>query len=128
MSNHTDESISRTSIPPTPFHPYSAFVTIVLDHLWSMLEVPATLSVVGLVALLPIMLASFATCFVSVLLVQRFVSHDDWGDSIAKGVVLGIAAGVPYSVIGTSFGIVLLSWAAVHKIEVVASKYLPKPK
>jgi hypothetical protein len=128
MSNHTAGSISRTSIPPTPVHPLSAFVTIVIDSLWFIVEAPATLSVVGLVALLPIMLVSIAMCFVSVLLVQRFVSHDDWGASVAKGVVMGIAAGVPYPVVGTFVGSVLLAWAGVHKIEVVASKYLPNSK
>ena len=128
MGNHKDAPISRTSIPPTPVHPLSAFATIVVDWLWSMVEVPATLSVVGLGALLPIMLGSFATCFVSVFLVQRFVSHDGWGESIAKGVVMGIAAGVPYPVIGTSFGGVILVWAGVHEIEPAVRKYLPKPK
>lgn len=128
MSNHTAGFTSRTIIPPTPVHPLSAFVTIVIDWLWFLVEAPATLSVVGLVALLPIMLLSFALCFVSVLLVQRYVSHDDWGASIAIGVVLGIAAGVPYPVIGTFFGIVLLGWAGVHKAEVVARKHLPNPK
>lgn len=128
MSNHTGDSISRTSIPPTPVHPLSAFVTIVIDWLWFMVEAPATLSVVGIVALMPIMLGSIVLCFMSVLLVQRFISRDDWGASIAKGVVMGIAAGVPYPVIGTFFGSVLLVWAGVHKLEVIASKYLPNPK
>lgn len=128
MSNHTAESISRTRIPPALVHPLSAFVTIVIDWLWFMLEAPATLSVIGLTALAPIMLASFVMCFVSVLLVQRFVSHDDWGSSVAKGFVMGIAAGAPYPVIGTSLGTLLLGWAGVHKIEDVAKKYLPNPK
>lgn len=128
MSNDTAGSFPRTSIPPTPIHPLSAFVTIVIDWLWFVVEAPATLSVVGLVALLPIMLVSITMCFVSVLLVQRFVSRDDWGASIAKGVVMGIAAGVPYPVIGTILGSTLLGWAGIHKIEVIASKYLPNPK
>ncbi|HID51284.1 MAG TPA: hypothetical protein EYP41_04500 [Anaerolineae bacterium] len=128
MSNHTDISTSKTSIWPTQVHPLSAFVTIVIDWLWFMVEAPATLSVVGLVALLPIMLVSMAICFVPVLLVQRFVSHDDWRASIAKGVVMGIVAGVPYPVIGTIFGGTLLGWAGLHKIEEVASKYFPNPK
>lgn len=126
MSNHTDGSISRTSIPPAPIHLLSAFVTIVIDWLWVMVEAPATLSGAGLVALLPIMLVSFAMCFVSVLLVQRFVSHDDWGESIAKGVVMGIAAGVPYPVIGKSFGGVILVWAGAHKFEVAARQISSK--
>ena len=128
MSNHTDESISKTIIPPAPVHPLSALTTIVIDGLWSMAEAPATLSVVGLVALLPITLASFAMCFVSVSLVQRFVSHDGWGVSFAKGVAMGIIAGVPYPVATTSAGLLLLSWAGVNAIEVAARKNLPKPK
>jgi hypothetical protein len=126
MSNRTDGSISRTSIPPALVHPLSAFITIVLDWLWSMVEVPATLSVVALGALLPIMLGSFAMCFVSVLLVQRFVSHDGWGASFAKGFGMGIVAGVPYAVSGTTIGSVLLVWAGAHKLEVAARQISSK--
>ena len=103
MSKRTAGS---TSIPPSPVSPLSAFITIVLDQLWSKFAITGPLPIVIL----------FSTCFVSVLLIQRFISHDDWGSSVAKGVVMGIVAGVPYSVIGTFFGIVLLGWAGVHKI------------
>ena len=107
MSKRTAGSTSRTSIPPSPVHPLSAFITIVIDRLWSTFEITA---------ISPIILLTFATCFVSVLLIQRFIEGDDWGTSVAKGVVMGIVAGVPYSVIGTFFGFVLLGWAGVHKI------------
>ena len=110
MSKRTAGS---TSIPPSPVHPLSAFITIVIDRLWSTFEITA---------ISPIILLTFATWFVSVLLSQRFISHDDWGSSFAKGVGMGIVAGVPYSVIGTFSGIVLMGWAGIHKAgELISS-------
>jgi hypothetical protein len=130
MSDDTDGSISKTSIRPAPVHPLSAVVTIALDGLWSVLEGATTLSVIGFVALVPIfMLMTSVTCFGAVFLIQRFVSHDGWGASFAKGVVMGIIAGVPYSVAGTAtIGLLLLGWAGAHGIEAGVRKALPNPK
>ncbi len=123
-NNNTVIPVPKTIIPAPPIHPLSSFVTIVLDWLWFVLEVPVTISIAALPALLPIIAASGITCFVSVLLVQRYVAHDDWGASIAKGLVMGITAGVPYPVVGTAFGGVLLGWAGVQRIEMSVRKLL----
>ena len=92
-------------------------MTLVIDWLWFMVEIPATLSVVGLVGLLPIILGSGAICFLIVFLIQRFVSRDDWGASIVKGIAMGVTAGVPYPVVGTMLGTALLSWAGISQIK-----------
>ena len=68
-------------------------MTIVIDWLWFVLEVGTTLTVAGLVALLPIIIVCGATCFVVVLLIQRYVAGDNWGASIAKGLAMGVVAG-----------------------------------
>ncbi len=119
MHNNTTVPVPKTIIPAPPVHPLSSFVTIVLDWLWTVLEVPATITIA---AVLPIIAASGISCFVSVLLIQRYVARDGWMASIAKGLVMGITAGVPYPVVGTAFGGVLLGWAGIHGIERVIKK------
>ncbi len=107
----------RTVIPESPVHPLSSFVTIVIDGIWGILQIEATLSVVLLPTLLPTILISGLTCALTVALVQRHVGKDSWGAAIAKGLVLGVAAGVPYPVTGTALGGVLLGWAGLNEVE-----------
>jgi len=101
----TDES----RIPAPPIHPLAAFVTLVLDGVFGTIEV----------------LDPFALLFTSLIigflglsatsLVQHYVAKDGWGASIAKGLVMGIVAGVPYPVAGTVIGAPLLIWAGAHR-------------
>jgi len=107
----------RNVIPESPVHPLSSFVTIVIDGLWGILQIEATLSVVLLPTLVPMIAISGLTCALTVALVQHYVDKDSWGASVAKGLVLGVAAGVPYPVTGTALGGTLLGWAGLHEVE-----------
>jgi hypothetical protein len=53
--------------------------------------------------------------FLSTLFVQRYLAKDDWGASVAKGLVMGIIAGVPFPVTGTAIGAILLGWAGASQ-------------
>ena len=117
----------RLIIPPAPVHPLSSLVTIAVDLLWAPFEAAATL--VALYALIPLILTCGATCFVSVMLIQRYVDHDTWKAAIAKAGAMGIVAGVPYAVVGTVAGGLLLGWAGIHSVEPFVRRYLPlQPK
>ncbi len=107
----------NSRIPEPPIHMLSALVTLLLDWLWLELELPATLSVVGLPALLPLSLALGAVCWLAVTLLQRFVSGEDWGPAAAKGLAMGIMAGVPYPVLGTLAGAGAGAWALAALVE-----------
>jgi len=115
------ELTTRAGVPNAPVHFLSSMATILLDWLWFSIELPETLSVVGLAALLPTVLAVGVIGFGTVTMVQHFLAKDDWGSAAAKGLVMGIAAGVPYPVVGTIIGTPLLVWAGIHE----ASKLLP---
>jgi len=54
-------------------------------------------------------------CTVATTLVQRYLAKDEWGPAIAKGLVMGIVAGVPFQVTGTVVGVPLLAWAGLHQ-------------
>jgi hypothetical protein len=99
----------RSAVPAPPIHPLAALVTIALDGVFGVVEV-----------LDPLLL--LFTCFgvgtlglVSTTLIQRYLSDDTWGAAVAKGLAMGIFAGVPYPVAGTAIGAPLLIWAGAHQ-------------
>ena len=96
-------------IAPPPIHPLAALATLVLDGVFLVFEILDPLLLlftsVGLGVL----------GFTTTLFVQRFLAKDEWGASIAKGLVMGVIAGVPYSVASTAVGVPLLIWSGVHQ-------------
>jgi hypothetical protein len=102
-------TINHSPIPASPIHPLSALVTVLLDNLFDLPELAGpevwmiTSPLVG------------GLCFVATTLVQRYLAKDEWGPAIAKGLVMGIVAGVPFSVTGTATGGMFLAWAGLHQ-------------
>jgi hypothetical protein len=95
------------SINPPPIHPMAAFATIALDGIFFFFFIEAVnpLAALGIGAL----------GFAAVTMVQRHIDNDSWGAAIAKGLVMGIIAGVPYPVAGTAVGLPLLAWAGLSR-------------
>jgi hypothetical protein len=100
--------VKRSAIPAAPIHPLAALTTIVLDNMFGIIEFDPL--VIPLTALAAGVINTAAVTFV-----QRYLAKDEWGVSIAKGLVMGIIAGVPYSVTGTGAGALLLGWAGMHE-------------
>ena len=102
----TDEPRSMSA---PPIHPLAAFAIIALDGIFGTIEI------------LDPFLMVFTCVGIGVLgcattaMVQRFLAKDDWGAAIAKGLVMGIIAGVPYPIAGTVVGVPLLIWAGIHR-------------
>lgn len=99
----------QSRIPPAPIHPLAALATIVLDNIFGVVEIVDPLAIILTSASVGVIGA------VTTMLVQRYLSKDSWGASIAKGLVMGVIAGVPYQVAGTAIGIPLLGWAGLHE-------------
>ena len=99
----------RHPIPAAPVHPLAALATIVLDNIFALPELAGpemwifTIPIIGGISLL------------TTTLVQHFLAKDGWGEALAKGLVMGIIAGVPISVTGTAAGGILLAWAGLHE-------------
>jgi len=99
----------RRPVPPPPVHPLAALATIALDSIFGIVEIFDPL-----LLLLTSLTVGFVG-FITSTMLQRFVAKDEWGPSIAKGLLLGILAGVPYPVTGTAIGVPLLVWAGMHQ-------------
>jgi hypothetical protein len=97
------------SIPPAPIHPLAALTTIVLDNVFGVFELLDPLALI------------FTSLTVGVLgtastaMIQHYLSKDEWGPALAKGLVMGIIAGVPFQVTGTAVGAILLGWAGASQ-------------
>ncbi len=99
----------RRPFPAAPIHPLAALSTLVLDNIFGVVEIADPL------LLLLTSLTVGTICTVTVTCVQRYMAREEWGPSIAKGLVMGVIAGVPFQVTGTAAGGVLLAWAGMHK-------------
>ncbi len=102
----------QSRIPAAPIHPLAALTTLVLDNIFGIPELFETLAPPALI-LTSVSIGVVGA--VTTMFVQRFLAKDSWGASIAKGLVMGVIAGVPYSVAGTAVGIPLLGWAGLHE-------------
>jgi hypothetical protein len=100
----------RRPIPPAPIHPLAALATIVLDNVFGVFELVDPLSLILTSVTVGVLGA------VTTTLVQHYLAKEEWGSSIAKGLVMGIFAGVPFQVTGTAVGIPLLAWAGLHEL------------
>ncbi len=128
MTNQTNFQVPRLSdprhpIPPAPVHPLAALATIVLDNVFGVIELVDPLTII----LTSLSVGVLGT--VTTMLVQRYLAKDSWGASVAKGLVMGIIAGVPFQVTGTAVGIPLLAWAGLHEwVRLPASKSTPEQR
>ena len=110
----------RQPVPSAPIHPLAALTTIVLDNLFTLPEVAGpevwifSIPIIGGVAM------------VATTLVQRYLSKDSWGEAVAKGVVMGVIAGVPLSITGTAVGGILLGWAGLHELIRLPAPRVPQ--
>jgi hypothetical protein len=99
----------RRPIPPAPVHPLSALATIILDNIFGVIELADPLAIL----MTSVTVGVVGT--VTTMFVQRYLAKDSWGASIAKGLVMGVIAGVPFQVTGTAVGVPLLAWAGLHQ-------------
>ncbi|MBL8163191.1 MAG: hypothetical protein JNJ61_14485 [Anaerolineae bacterium] len=107
----------QTQSSGPPIHYLAAMLTVILDWLWGMPEIAGGATGVGIIALPFLMLSIGAVAFTGVTLIQRFMGSDGWGAALAKGVVMGVVAGVPFMVTGTAIGGVLLGWAGLGALR-----------
>jgi len=105
----TNQIEVRHPIPPAPIHPLAALLTIVLDNFFGVFEI-----IDPLLLLLSSLIIGVVGA-VATTLVQRYLAKDEWGPSVAKGLVMGVIAGVPFQVAGTAVGVPLLAWAGLHQ-------------
>jgi hypothetical protein len=108
--------------PPAPIYPLAALVTVVLDNVFGVFDIVTPVFIVLTSA------AVFALGSVTTAFIQRYMARDSWGVSIAKGLAMGILAGVPFSVTGTVFGVPLLAWAGLHEWVKLPSAKNPPPE
>lgn len=76
-------------------HPYSLIIAIVLDLLWTIPELA-----IGSCLEIPLMVGIFFICYSAVNSIQLNLAGDEKSAAQTKGLVFGIIAAVPFSVVG----------------------------
>jgi len=109
-------AVPAVGFPRAPVHWLSGLVTFAIDSLWSIPEMIAAASVVGLVLVPILAIISGLCCFVAVLVIQRWVAKDGWGAAFIKGLVIGLIAAIPFPFVGSALGIVLHLWSIVQAL------------
>jgi hypothetical protein len=104
-----DKGKKKTNRVRQPIHASACIYIIALDWLWFMVELAGPFASRGFWASVAIVTAVFVTGFVPVMLIQRLMTQDEWGKSFVKGALMGIALCIPYPVVGTFVGVILLA-------------------
>jgi hypothetical protein len=104
----------------SPIHLLSAIVTMATDKLWD----PMLLDMSKALPLpererfyLDAGLLLFVMTTASAALTQYWVDKDHPGMALAKGLALGILAGLPYSFSTTELGVVFLGWSGINELQ-----------
>jgi len=92
-----------------PIHALSALILLVVDNLWNLTE----WVVIDWIITVPL---AFLTVLVPTFLIQRFLKKNSTGKAMAWASVLAVLAAVPFSVIGTVAGSMLLGWLGINKL------------
>jgi hypothetical protein len=121
-----EEEAAQPIRPPTksdhwiqpPLHPVSSLLAAFCDGLWTIPEVIAAASVIGL-PLVPILaLASGLTCAVAVAVSQKLIARDAGYIAGLKGLAMGAVAAIPIPLTAAALGSVFLIWSAAYYLWV----------
>jgi hypothetical protein len=112
--------VGLSPVSRSPIHLLSALVTVSVDKLWErmLLDMAKTMPLqekesfflyVGLLLLIATTL--------SITLTQYMVDKDTLGISLAKGLALGVLAGLPYSFSSTEMGLFFIGWSGINELQ-----------
>ncbi|OBU87128.1 hypothetical protein [Chromobacterium subtsugae] len=113
----------RGSIPElskSPVHLLSAIVTLAADKLWDvmLLDMAKTMPLQEKTRFLlcaGLLLLGFTA--LSASMTQLWVDKDDPGMALAKGLAMGILAGLPYSFGSTELGLLFIGWSGINELQ-----------
>ncbi|MGQ5522745.1 hypothetical protein ACUHMQ_05720 [Chitinimonas sp. PSY-7] len=104
----------------SPIHLLSAIVTLTTDKLWDLLllDMARHLPLVeqGRFLLMTGLLLLVITTF-STTLTQYWIENESRGVALAKGLSLGVLAGIPYSFGDTEVGLVFMAWSGINELQ-----------
>jgi len=85
-------------------------VAIALDLFWNLLDGMSIFSGIGIICYPVVMAGIFTACFLTVTLIQHYGSGDEWKPAMNKGIVFGVIAALPFSLVSLiagAFGLIV---------------------
>ncbi|AUH49436.1 hypothetical protein CXB49_00565 [Chromobacterium sp. ATCC 53434] len=115
--------VLRGTIPElskSPVHLLSAIVALAADKLWDVILLDMAKSLPApekgrFFLIAGLLLLGLTTS--SATLTQRWVDRDDLGTALAKGLAMGILAGLPYSFGSTALGLIFIGWSGINELQ-----------
>lgn len=107
----------QTRIRKPPLHPFTALAVIAIDGLSTLVEFGATVTVLGVVLVPVLVVASGLVSFLAVALIERYVAHRSWDTAALAGLVMGLLTALPYLFAGGLAGAVVLGWAGIFELQ-----------
>ncbi|MBX9297600.1 hypothetical protein [Chromobacterium piscinae] len=115
--------ILRGNIPElgkSPVHLLSAIVALASDKLWDVMLLDMAKAMplpdrIRFFLLAGLLLLLFTT--LSAALTQRWVDKDEPGAALAKGLAMGVLAGLPYSFGSTELGLIFIGWSGINELQ-----------
>jgi len=104
------DRVSAPVLPAAPIHPFSAIVTLLMDNVVGSLEVADPLMLVVSCVGMGLLTTLIVTT------IQQQTAHDSFGEALGKGLVMGVIAGIPFSVAGTAVGFALIGWSGLSSL------------
>jgi len=98
----------------SPIHIQTAMVVIALDGIWSVAEIGAYFSVVGIIPALFVSVAIGVVAYYAVRSIQLKAAGDTPDEAHTKALTMAILCGVPFPFLGTGAGTIFLAWAGIR--------------
>jgi len=96
------------------FHPTTVALLVLLDWGGTFLEIPTTLAPMLLILTA---LSIFGISFFLTYNIQMKLAGDDRSKALKKGLIAGLLCAIPYPVMSSAFGLVILSLSGVNAIQ-----------
>ncbi|WP_322042429.1 hypothetical protein [Paraburkholderia sp. J67] len=124
-------TVGLPSLSRSPIHLLSALVTVSVDKLWDgmLLDMAKQMPLEQKARFLLIVgLLLFVITTVSTTLTQSKVDTDSPGVALAKGLAMGVLAGLPYTFSSTEMGLLFIGWSGINELQKQHQKHRHEPK
>jgi hypothetical protein len=109
-----DDAEVVQSQPQSLVHPMSAICLIALDGISGGGEIMATPTVAGVITL---SILVGIVSMIAVTMIEKGMNRRSLIEAMGVGITLGILAGVPYPVLGTTAGVAILGWSGLRQLK-----------
>lgn len=104
-------------LPKPPLHPLSALSILVIDAVFTVAELGASATLVGVLLVPVLMVLSGGLSLAAVAGVERVLARQPWRTVWLRGGLTGLLTALPFFFLGGLTGLGLLLWAGLYAMQ-----------